>query len=258
MQDIKEGYVRVETHRGITIIEFFHPQSNALTYKIMSDLAKEIHFAGTHDESKVIVLKSSGDKTFCSGISFDELKSLKTEHEAIKLFGVLAELINAIRKCPKFIIGRIHGKCIGAGVGLVAALDYSIAIDNAEIKLNELLLGIGPFVIGPVIEKKTGASSLSTLTINATIWRTAEWARKKGLYAEVHQDESNLDEAVSHLANHLSRCNLPAMTMLKKNFWKGCETWDELLKERASISGKLAISDFTKKALEKFINRQGS
>lgn len=252
IQAIKEGYVKTETHKEITTIEFFHPKSNSLPNKILEELAKEIHFAGTHNETKVIILKSAGDKAFCAGASFDELLAIKNEIDGLQFFNGFAHVLNAIRKCPKFVIGRIQGKCVGGGVGLAAAVDYAIALNSAEIKLSELAMGIGPFVIGPVVERKIGVAAFSALSIDTTIWRTSEWAKRKGLFTEVHETVENMDESIFRLANHLSHNSPVAMAEMKKMFWHGTTHWDELLKERAAISGKLVVSDFTKKAIEKF------
>ena len=248
-------YVKSHIEHGINTIEFFHPQSNSLPAKILEELAREIHFAGTHDDTKVIILKSAGDKTFCSGASFDELAAIKDETEGLLFFSGFANVINAMRKCPKFIIGRIQGRCVGGGVGLAAAVDYAIATDKAEIKLSELAVGIGPFVVGPAIERKIGTGPFSALAIDAGSWRSTDWAKKKGLFAEVHESIENMDEAVDRLANTLAHSSPLAMAEMKKIFWKGTEHWDELLKERAGLSGKLVLSDFTKMAIEKFKSR---
>jgi len=251
IQHVKDGYVKIETHQGITSIEFFHPKGNSLPGKILDELAKEIHFAGTHTETKVIILKSEGDRTFCSGASFEELQRISTEAEGAQFFGGFANVINAMRRCPKFIIGRIHGHCVGGGVGLAAAVDYAIALDKADIKLSELTLGIGPFVVGPAVERKIGTAAFSALAIDAGKWRNSDWAKRKGLFSEVHESIENMDEAISNLANTLAHSNPLAMAEMKKIFWKGTEHWDELLKERAAISGHLVLSSFTKNALEK-------
>ena len=245
-------YVKSETHNGITTIEFFHPQSNSLPGKILGQLAHEIHFAGTHVETKVIVLKSAGDKAFCAGASFNELVQIKTEVEGQKFFSGFAEVINAIRKCPKFIIARIQGKCVGGGVGVAAAADYAIATAAADIKLSELAVGIGPFVVGPAVERKIGAAAFSALAIDAGMWRNSEWAKRKGLFAEVHENVENMDESIERLAHNLSHSNPEAMAEMKKMFWHGTGHWDELLNSRAAISGKLALSQFSKSAIEKF------
>lgn len=247
-----EGYVKSHIEHGINTIEFFHPQSNSLPGKILEELAHEIHFAGTNHDTKVIILKSGGEKTFCSGASFDELSSIKSEAEGLKFFSGFANVINAMRKCPKFIIGRIQGRCVGGGVGLASAVDYAIAIDKAEIKLSELAVGIGPFVVGPAVERKIGRAAFSALAIDATSWRSSDWAKKKGLFAEVHESTENMDESVYRLANTLAHSNPDAMAEMKKTFWAGNEHWDELLKERAAISGKLVLSEFTRNAIEKF------
>ena len=249
---MSDGYVKSHIEHGINTIEFFHPQSNSLPGKILEDLAREIHFAGTHDSTKVIILKSEGEKTFCAGASFDELVAIKNEKEGLEFFSGFANVINNMRKCPKFIIGRIQGKCVGGGVGLACAVDYAIATNKADIKLSELAVGIGPFVVGPAVERKIGVSAFTGLAIDATSWRSADWARRKGMFAEMHETTEGMDEFVSKLANTLSQSSPQAMAEMKKVFWKGTEHWDDLLKERAAISGKLVLSDFTRNAIEKF------
>ena len=249
---MSEAYVKSHTDNGITTIEFSHPQSNSLPGKLLEELAHEIHFAGTHVETKVIVIKSSGDRTFCSGASFDELLQISSEAEGEKFFSGFANVINNMRKCPKFIIVRVQGKCVGGGVGIAAAADYAIAINEVDIKLSELAVGIGPFVVGPAVERKIGTAAFSALAIDATKWRNSDWAKKKGLFAEVHENIENMDESIAYLAKTLSNSNPDAMAEMKKVFWKGTENWDMLLVERALISGKLILSDFSKSAISKF------
>ncbi len=247
-----EAYVKSHIEHGINTIEFFHPQSNSLPGKILEALAHEIHFAGTHDDTKVIVLRSAGEKAFCAGASFDELVAIQTEAEGLKFFSGFAHVINAMRKCPKFIIGRIQGKCVGGGVGLAAAVDYAIAIESAEVKLSELAVGIGPFVVAPAVERKIGTSAFTQLAIDATQWRNSDWAKRKGLFAETHATPEGLDESVHRLANTLMHSSPQAMAEMKKVFWQGTAHWDELLKERAAISGRLVLSEFTRNAIAKF------
>lgn len=247
-----DAYVKSHIEHGINTIEFHHAQSNSLPGKILEALAKEIHYAGTHEETKVIILKSAGDKTFCAGASFDELAAISTAEEGLKFFSGFAHVINAMRKCPKFIIARIQGKCVGGGVGIAAAADYAIATTHAEVKLSELAVGIGPFVVGPAVERKIGVASFMALAIDATGWRNADWAKRKGLFSELHENIENMDEAIDRLSNKLAHSSPEAMKEMKKIFWKGTEHWDELLKERAAISGKLVLSEFTKNAIAKF------
>lgn len=247
-----EAYVNSEFHNGITSIEFFHPQSNSLPSSILEKLAQSIHGAGNDEETKLIILKSGGEKAFCAGASFDELSSVKTEEEGLKFFSGFAHVINAMRKCPQFIIARIHGKCVGGGVGIAAAADYAIASQAAEVKLSELAVGIGPFVVGPVIERKTGTAAFSQLAIDASMWRSADWARRKGLFAELHDTTEAMDESIQRLADTLTRSNPLAMAELKRVFWQGTDHWDQLLTERAAISGRLVLSEFTRAAIASF------
>lgn len=247
-----EPYVRTETHKGITTIEFFHPQSNSLPYKILAELAKEIHFAGQDAETRVIVLRSAGDKAFCAGASFEELMAIENEEQGYRFFSGFAQVFNAIRKIPKLVIGRIHGRCVGGGVGIAAAVDYAIGCHHAEVKLSELAVGIGPFVVGPVIERKIGTAAFSALAIDASNWRNADWAKRKGLFSEMHDSIENMDESIHRLSTTLSNANPEAMASLKQIFWKGTENWDDLLRDRAAISGKLVLSNFTREAIERF------
>ena len=244
-----DAYVKSEFHKGVTSIEFFHPQSNSLPGAILEQLAQAIHGAGNEPDTKVIILRSAGEKAFCAGASFDELSVIRTKEQGLEFFSGFANVINAMRICPKFIIGRIHGKCVGGGVGLAAAVDYAIAKEEAEIKLSELAIGIGPFVVGPAVERKIGTSAFSQLAIDAALWRNADWARRKGLFAEVHSTTEAMDESVERLASVLAHSSTEAMMELKKIFWKGTEHWDKLLLERAAISGKLVTSEFSKNAI---------
>ena len=256
MSDIKnQGYV---THaiddNGIATIEFGHPMSNSLPGIILQKLADTITQLGKDDQVKVIILSSGGEKAFCAGASFDELISIKNIETGKKFFSGFANVINACRKCPKFIIGRVQGKAVGGGVGMAAAVDYCYATKFADVKLSELAVGIGPFVVGPAVERKIGVSAMSQLAINATEWRSAEWARKKGLYAYVFDEIAELDQEVQKLALRLASSNPEAMSMLKVIFWEGTEHWDTLLTERAAMSGKLVLSEFTVNAINKFKN----
>jgi methylglutaconyl-CoA hydratase len=247
-----EGYVRTETHNGVTTIEFHHPQSNSMPGRLLEELAHTIHGEGNEPDTRVIVLKSAGDRTFCAGASFDELVAIKTHEEGIAFFSGFAHVINAMRKCPQLIIARIQGKCVGGGVGIAAAADYAIAVEGAEVKLSELAIGIGPFVVGPAVERKIGAAAFSHLAIDATMWRSADWAKRKGLFSELHGTVEEMEESIRRLTHNLSHSSPEAMHEMKKIFWKGTEHWDQLLAERAAISGRLVLSTYTKNAIEKF------
>ena len=246
------GTVLVNNINGISEIVFFHPQSNSLPGDLLRKLAGEIEKAGKDSEIKVIVLSSEGEKAFCAGASFDELISIKTFEEGKIFFSGFASVINAMRKSPKFIIARIHGKAVGGGVGLASAADLALAHETASIKLSELAVGIGPFVVGPAVERKIGKAAFSELTINATEWKPSSWAKEKGMFAEIFSTVDEMDKAIEELTGKLILSNPEAMSMLKKIFWEGTEHWDTLLDERAAMSGKLVLSEFTKKAIEKF------
>ncbi len=246
------GSVNTSISSGIATIEFFHPQSNSLPGVLLNNFAQEIEKAGKNEEAKVIVIKSAGEKAFCAGASFDELISIADLETGKKFFSGFASVINAMRKAPKFVIVRVQGKTVGGGVGIASAADYTLATDVASVKLSELNVGIGPFVVGPAVERKIGTSGFVTLSINASEWMSAQWATEKGLYAAIYPTIEELDKAVHELATKLSQSNPEAMRLLKKAFWEGTENWDILLAERAEMSGKLLLSEFTKSFIEKF------
>lgn len=245
-------YVKKQINNGIATVEFFTPHHNSMPGNILAELAKTITDMGENAAVKVLVLKSAGDRTFCAGANFQELISIENEAQGEEFFMGFANVINAMRKCPKFIIGRIQGKAVGGGVGLASAVDYCLATKYAAIKLSELNLGIGPFTVGPAVQRKIGLSAFSQMSINCNGFYDTEWAKQKGFYADVFESIEELDQAVQQLAEELTTFNPEAVKEMKKMYWNGTEDWDKLLHERAKISGQLVLSEFTKKKLEKF------
>ena len=252
---MEKAYVKSSVQHGLCSIEFFHPQSNSLPGALLQELAAAIRAAGKNADCRLILLRSQGQKTFCAGASFDELSQLKNEQEGLQFFSGFAEVINAMRTCGKIIVGRIHGKCVGGGVGLAAAVDYALATEEAAVKLSELAVGIGPFVVGPAVERKIGLSAFSQLALDATGWRSANWAHDRGLFAELYADTIGLDEGVNRLVTQLLNSSQEALRALKTVFWSGTDHWDQLLIERAAISGKLILSEASRKAIESFKKR---
>ncbi len=246
------GKVASKIENGIGTVTFFHPQSNSLPGEILSKLSEEITSLGNNPNAKVIVLKSEGEKAFCAGASFDELISIHDIETGKKFFSGFANVINAMRKVPKFIIARVQGKTVGGGVGLACAADYTYGLDASSVMLSELAIGIGPFVVGPAVERKIGSAAFSMLSVNATEWQTAQWAKEQGMYAELFSSIDAMDNAINILADKLSKSNPEAMMLLKKIFWQATDHWDTLLLERAEMSGKLVLSDFSRQAIEKF------
>lgn len=242
-------YTNINNH--IATVQFGHPASNSFPSELLGRLTSQLNELSKNDSVHVIVLKSEGERTFCAGASFDELLAITNLSEGKAFFSGFANVINAIRTCSKLIIGRIQGKAVGGGVGLASACDYVLATEDASIKLSELSIGIGPFVIAPAVERKMGTAALSELTLAASEWKSAYWAEEKGLYAKVYESIEELDKEVDFLSNKLASYNTEALSQMKKILWENTEHWGELLIERAEISGQLVLSDFTKNALQK-------
>jgi methylglutaconyl-CoA hydratase len=247
-----QGSLFTNIQQKVATIEFGHPASNSFPNELLARLTNELNSLSKNSEVTVIILKSEGEKAFCAGASFDELIAIKNLEEGKQFFLGFANLINAMRTCKKIIIGRIQGKAVGGGVGLAAACDYVLATEFASIKLSELTIGIGPFVIAPAIERKMGIAALSELTLNATSWKNAYWAKEKGLYAQVFETIKELDIAVELLALKLASYNPDALASMKKILWENTQHWDKLLTQRAAITGELVLSEFTKNALANF------
>ncbi|HEX9166435.1 MAG TPA: enoyl-CoA hydratase/isomerase family protein [Gemmatimonadales bacterium] len=245
----QDGRVTTQVADGVASVSFHHPKGNSLPGAILARLAEEIAALGANPAATVIVLRSEGDGPFCAGASFQELQAVRTPEEGQRFFMGFARLILAMTRCPKFILARVHGKVVGGGVGVCAASDYAIAVPEAAVKLSELAVGIGPFVVGPVIEKKIGLAAFSMLSVNAQEWRVAEWAREHGLFAEVRDTVEELDQAIADLASRLAASNPEAMARMKQIFWQGTDHWETLLAERAAMSGSLVVSDFTRRAI---------
>lgn len=242
----------VNIENNLATIEFEHPASNSFPSVLLQKLAQTIQTVGENPEVVVIVLRSKGLGAFCAGASFDELVQISHEVQGHIFFSGFAQLINTMRKCPKLIIGRIHGKAVGGGVGIAAACDYVLASQQASIKLSEIAIGIGPFVIEPALSRKMGKTAMAELALAPQEWKSAEWAQQKGLYAHIFETLEELDQALTTFGTNLAKFNPEALSEMKKILWEGTDHWDTLLADRATISGKLVLSEFTKKALKAF------
>jgi methylglutaconyl-CoA hydratase len=249
-----DGTVSVDVTEGIGTLTFGHPKGNSLPAALLAQIAREVEALGARDDTRVIVIRSEGTGAFCGGASFDEFKRIADPDAGREFFLGFARIILAMIRAPKFIVTRIHGKTAGGGVGIAAASDYAIACTDAGARLSELAVGIGPFVVGPVIEKKIGLAAFAAMSVDAD-WRSAAWCEHHGLYARVCGSTSELDDAVSALAKRLAASNPDAMSGLKGGMWQGTEQWPELLAERAAMSGRMVLSDFTRKAIAAFAAR---
>lgn len=246
------GSLLTTVENKIAILEFGHPASNSFPSELLDRLTIELNTLSNNNLVSIIILKSSGSGVFCAGASFDELKSISNLEQATKFFSGFANVLNAMRNCSKIIVGRIHGKAVGGGVGIAAACDYALATHESSIKLSELTIGIGPFVIEPAVSRKIGKSAMTEIALAAHEWKTATWANQKGLYTKIYETHEELDQEIRVFANKLASYNPEALAEMKKVLWEGTQNWDTLLHERAEISGKLILSDFSKEALAQF------
>jgi methylglutaconyl-CoA hydratase len=251
LQSVPEGRVSVSIADGIGTIEFSHPKGNSLPGALLRELAQTITDVGENADARVIVLRSGGSGPFCAGASFDEFSSITDAAQGAEFFSGFSRVILAMIRAPKFVVTRVHGKAAGGAVGIVAASDYAIAVRAASARLSELAVGIGPFVVGTVVERRVGRGPFSAMSVDAD-WRNAEWCERHGLYARVVESAAELDDAVDTLSRTLAASNPDAMRELKRVFWRGTEAWEPLLAERAAMSGAMVLSDFTRNAIAAF------
>lgn len=247
-----KGTLLTTIENKIATIEFGHPSGNSFPSLLLEQLTHEINSLSLNNEITVLVLKSEGTTAFCGGASFDELIAIANQEEGNSFFNGFANVINAMRLCPKLIIGRVQGKAVGGGVGLIAACDYVFATVDAAVKLSEVAIGIGPFVIEPALSRKMGKSNFAALALAPSEWKNANWGKEKGLYNAVFDTLSEMDLAIEQYCTSLSNYNPAALFELKKVLWEGTDHWNELLNERAKLSGYLILSEHTKKALGPF------
>ncbi|MEL6916618.1 MAG: enoyl-CoA hydratase/isomerase family protein [Bacteroidota bacterium] len=248
----ENGSLYTKIDKGIATVEFGHPASNSFVAELLNRLTKELLILSENDTVSIIVLRSEGDRAFCAGASFDELVAISNLAEGKAFFSGFANVINAMRSCTKLIIGRVQGKAVGGGVGLISACDYVMATDAAAIRLSELTIGIAPLVIAPAVERKLGKAGFSELSLAPSEWKNAYWAKERGLFSKVYDTIKQLDDELFFFTEKLASYNPEALMTMKKVLWEGTEDWGALLIERAELSGKLALSPNTKKALEKF------
>jgi methylglutaconyl-CoA hydratase len=253
MEIIQQGYVQINTSpEGVAVVIFFHPNQNSLPGRLLTELTRAFEQLGQQEEVKVIVLRSAEHNTFCAGASFDELSALQDFETSHRFFSGFGNVINAMRKCPKVIVSRIHGKAVGGGVGLAAATDFCMASKFASVRLSELAVGFGPFVIGPAVERKIGVAAFTQMSLTPSDWQTAAWAKEKGLFQEVFETVEQLDAYLEYFLKQICSYAPEALLELKRVFWADTDHWDALLSERAAISGRLALSDYSRAAIAAF------
>ena len=252
---MNQGYVDLKIENKIATLTFHHPKGNSLSSTLIKEMIENFNQLSDNENVNVIILKSKGEQAFCAGASFDELIEIDNFENGKKFFMNFANLINAIRNCKKLVIGRIHQKAVSREVGLVSVCDYTLATKNASLKLSELALGLGPFVVGPPIERKIGKEAFVEMSLDCE-WRSADWAKQQGFYHNVFETEAELDLNINKFADSLSERSQEALTSLKKVFWEGTDNWDELLEQRAENSGRLVVSEFTKIFIKDFKSKK--
>ena len=251
-----QPFVTSQIKNHISEITFGTPKSNSLPSEILEKLAQIILTEGSKPEVKAILLKSEGEKAFCAGASFDELLEINDLETSKKFFGGFAKVLNAMRNCGKIVVVRVQGKTTGGGVGIACAADYCFATENASLALTEINLGIGPFVIGPYVERKIGKSQFTAMAIDAD-FRSANWAEQHNIYHSVSPTIAEMDAEVAQFLEKLATKSTDALALIKKVSWEGTEHFDKLMPKRILMSASLLLEDSTKANIEKIKQNLG-
>ena len=251
-----QPFVTSQIKNQISEITFGTPKSNSLPSEILEKLAQTILTEGAKPEVKAILLKSAGEKAFCAGASFDELLEINDLEASKKFFGGFAKVLNAMRTCGKIVVVRVQGKTTGGGVGIACAADYCFATKEASLALPELNLGIGPFVIGPYVERKIGKSQFTAMAIDAD-FRSANWAEQHNIYQSVSPTIAEMDSEIVQFLEKLASRSSDALALIKKVSWEGTEHFSELMPERILMSASLLLENSTKANIEKIKQNLG-
>lgn len=245
-----QPFVTSEIKSNIAEITFGTPKSNSLPSEILEKLAQTILDEAAKENVSLILLKSEGEKAFCAGASFDELLDINDLETSKHFFGGFAKVLNAMRTCRKIVVVRVQGKTTGGGVGIACAADYCFATKDAGLALPELNLGIGPFVIGPFVERKIGKSQFTAMSLD-TEFRNANWAKDNHIYHQVFDSITEMDFEIQKFLEKLSAKSTDALALIKKVSWEGTEHFAELMPERILMSASLLLEDSTKANIEK-------
>ncbi len=251
---MNNGFVTSEIKNNISEITFGTPKSNSLPGEILEKLAQTILECGKDQNVKAILLQSEGEKSFCAGASFDELLEIEELEKSKIFFGGFAKVLNAMRSCGKLVIVRVQGKTTGGGVGIACAADYCFGTTDSALALTELNLGIGPFVIGPFVERKIGKSAYSAMSIDAD-FRSAEWCERHDIYQSVSENIPEMDSKIEKFLEVLSNRSSDALALIKKVSWEGTEHFDQLMPERILMSASLILEDSAKENIGKIKER---
>lgn len=247
-------FVRAELKNSVAEITFGTSKSNSLPGAILEKLAKTILEEGGKKEVKAILLKSEGEKAFCAGASFDELLEIAELETSKKFFGGFAKVLNAMRNCGKIVVVRVQGKTTGGGVGIACGADYCFATKHSALALTELNLGIGPFVIGPYVERKIGKSQFAAMAIDAD-FRSATWAEQHNIYHSVSDSIQEMDEKLDEFLLTLAGRSADALALIKKVSWEGTDHFYDLMPARIHMSASLILEDYAKENICKIKER---
>lgn len=247
---VSDGSVSIHVKDKIGIITFGHPKGNSLPGKLLKKIADKLNAFSADEDVDAIFIQSEGEKAFCAGASFEELLKVKTFEDGKRFFSGFADVIIAQLNSPKIIVTRVHGKVVGGGVGIVAASDYVLANKQAGLRLSELELGIGPFVIGPALERKIGKAHYATLAFG-TKWMNAQWGQDCGLYNELFPNINELDIGVKNYIKKLRGFNPKAVSELKKTLID--KSFEKTIREQVALTAKFCCEEFTQEKIQALV-----
>ncbi|MFP5327552.1 MAG: enoyl-CoA hydratase/isomerase family protein [Acidimicrobiia bacterium] len=190
--------VETEFDRGVlTVTLNDEANRNALSNQLVSELVDTLDRADSDPQVRVVVLTNSG-RVFCAGANLSERSEPGQAPAAVRSPG---ELFGRFARSPKPYVGRIAGHCVAGGMGLAAAMDVSIAVDDAKFGFTEVRIGVAPAVISVVCLPKMRPADARAAFLRGNRFSADEAVRLGIINAAVPADR--LDEEVRAVVDDL-------------------------------------------------------
>ncbi|USX20823.1 enoyl-CoA hydratase/isomerase family protein [Oxalobacteraceae bacterium OTU3REALA1] len=229
---------------------------NAFNEETIAELTRAFRELGADDELRAIVLAANGP-AFCAGADLNWMKKMAgythAENHADAL--QLAEMLRTIYLCPKPVVAKVQGDCYAGGMGLVAACDIIVAVDEANFCLSEVKLGLIPATISPYVIKAMGENASRRYFLTAERFSAREALRIGFAHEVVAADalDAKVAEIVKALVNNSPNAVRQAKALVRDVVGQPvddallADTAERIAHIRASEQGREGVASFLEK-----------
>lgn len=246
----------VETARDdrgvVTVTLADEANRNALSGRLLGELAEALDEVDADPAVRVVVLTNSG-RVFCAGADLRENSDRRTGDNP----GVVkaSELFGRFRRSTKPYVGRIAGHCVAGGMGLAAAMDISVARDDARFGFTEVRVGVAPAMISVLCLPKMRRSEAAAAFLRGNRFDAAEAARLGLINAAV--PAKSLDDEVEAVVTDLLAGGPSALAAAKQLLDRVPEMpFDDALAWAQRLSGELFASEEAAEGMDAFLNKR--